>query len=471
MKKTKSFFKRLKGISSVLVVTAAVFFSGHGKNTKNNNNDARIYTQYYNDTNKSSISHSIHIVDPNYESIENNDYLINNISFNEVISESNDNMIPSFVDDDVNSEFINEVTAESNDDMIPSFVDEQYTIEESEFIEDTEIIQETSNNVTITFLEDLANYYGEELIYNANSNFVNDALNLVHDINKDNISNSYKYTYVTNLFNLSKEQLFATYQFIYELKVSFPQLSDKEIFCNFLACVFQKDKLDNIFISYARINHLSDSMMQNIVNNFCDSYILEITKDELMIKMMDALYYKLFYGISEEFMIDTILKEQDITLEQFDVVISSALCEAVPGSNIDVWCVIDTGLNRKQSKQFIKSAEKEFGEGKGNNIYYQFIKSGQFDVYTQGYYLRYYGKDKHDIPNYMAAVNALFRPTLIILDCLEFRGNGSSGSANNFEPVYRGNNYRHYFEEEDRIPIEEQDNYFVPKEDIARIRK
>lgn len=93
--------------------------------------------------------------------------------------------------------------------------------------------------------------------------------------------------------------------------------------------------------------------------------------------------------ITKEDKVAAILKKYNLSKEEFKVLCGIVLAEAESNSYEDAYAVINTIYNRTHSKNWVKSAERNYGKDKGTSLYYQAIKPGQFTVYKSGSYLRH----------------------------------------------------------------------------------
>lgn len=151
--------------------------------------------------------------------------------------------------------------------------------------------------------------------------------------------------------------------------------------------------------------------------------------------------------ITKEQKVADILKKYNLSKEEFKVLCGVVLAEAQSNSYEDAYAVINTIYNRTHSKNWVKSAERNYGKGKGTSLYYQAIKPGQFTVYKSGSYLRYVN-DTTSV-GYDAIIDFLYTEVLMH-NYLSFRSHnikikGSEAFSN------KGNNYFNVLTESNRI--------------------
>ena len=145
--------------------------------------------------------------------------------------------------------------------------------------------------------------------------------------------------------------------------------------------------------------------------------------------------------------VSQILEKYHLTEQQFKVLCGIVLSEAEHNSYEDAYAVINTIYNRIHSKNWVKSAEADFGKGKGTSLYYQAIKPNQFTVYASGSYKKYM-TDTESV-GYNAIIDFLFTEKTMH-NYLSFRSH--SIKVNNSEFYSKnGNNYFNEIKEENRI--------------------
>lgn len=109
---------------------------------------------------------------------------------------------------------------------------------------------------------------------------------------------------------------------------------------------------------------------------------------------------------SNEEKIDTILKRENITREEFDVIAATVMGEAAPESYEDAYAVINTFYNRTISKTWINEMIRATGIDNGNNLYAQITLVNQSEVYTTGRYKEFLGIEEG--PVYQAVIDFLY---------------------------------------------------------------
>lgn len=145
--------------------------------------------------------------------------------------------------------------------------------------------------------------------------------------------------------------------------------------------------------------------------------------------------------------ISYILDKYDLSKKQFKILCGIVLSEAEQNSYEDAYAVINTIYNRTQSKNWVNSVNRRYGQGKGVNLYYQAISPNQFTVYQSGAYL----KNVNNINNigYIAVIDFLYNEE-VMHNYLSFRSNSSK--INNYEKFSeKGNKYFNILELENRI--------------------
>ena len=145
--------------------------------------------------------------------------------------------------------------------------------------------------------------------------------------------------------------------------------------------------------------------------------------------------------------IDYILEKYNLSRNEFNTLTAICLSEAQAGSYEDAYAVINTIYNRTHSKNWVRSVNSYFGNGKGNNLYYQAISPNQFVVYQSGSYKGHLN-DTNSV-GYNAIIDFLYTEK-VMHDYLSFRAysikvNGSESFAKN------GNNYFNKIKDENRI--------------------
>lgn len=104
--------------------------------------------------------------------------------------------------------------------------------------------------------------------------------------------------------------------------------------------------------------------------------------------------------------IKEILARENLTQEQFDVIVATVIGEAAPGSYEDAYAVINTFYNRKISKTWINEVLRVTGVDNGDNLYAQITLINQSEVYTGGRYKEFLGVT--DVPAYQAVIDFLY---------------------------------------------------------------
>lgn len=168
---------------------------------------------------------------------------------------------------------------------------------------------------------------------------------------------------------------------------------------------------------------------------------LNIIVNEITYKTVDS-YTTV---ITQEDKIKVILEKYDLTKDQFNVLCAIVLSEAEGSSYEDAYAVINTIYNRTHSKNWVKSVSNYFGEGKGNNLYYQAISPNQFVVYEHGTYKKNLNNTKSI--GYEAIIDFLYTEN-IIHNYLSFRSHNikvkdsvafSENGNNYFNPIKESN--------------------------------
>lgn len=151
--------------------------------------------------------------------------------------------------------------------------------------------------------------------------------------------------------------------------------------------------------------------------------------------------------ISNELKLDYILKNYNLTMEEFKVLCGIVLSEAEGNSYEDAYAVINTIYNRTHAKNWVRSVNGHFGNGKGNSLYYQSISPGQFTVYKSGSYLRHINETNS--VGYKAILDFLYSEN-IMHNYLSFRSHSIkvSGSVSYSN---KGNNYFSELVSENRV--------------------
>lgn len=142
-----------------------------------------------------------------------------------------------------------------------------------------------------------------------------------------------------------------------------------------------------------------------------------------------------------------ILKNYNLTENEFKVLVGITLSEAEQNSYEDAYAVINTIYNRTHSKNWIKSVNSKFGDKKGESLYYQAISPNQFTVYKSGSYK----KHMNDISGegYRAIIDFLYSEK-IMHNYLSFRSH-SIKISNSESFSENGNNYFNILKEENRV--------------------
>jgi hypothetical protein len=151
--------------------------------------------------------------------------------------------------------------------------------------------------------------------------------------------------------------------------------------------------------------------------------------------------------ISNDEKLKYILKEYNLTKEQFNVLKAIVLSEAQGNSYEDAYAVINTIYNRTHSKAWVKSINNKFGKGTGRSLYYQAISPGQFTVYKSGAYKKHLNNTKS--VGYTAILDFLYTKD-IMHNYLSFRSH-SIKKKNSECFSSKGNNYFQELKEENRI--------------------
>ena len=142
-----------------------------------------------------------------------------------------------------------------------------------------------------------------------------------------------------------------------------------------------------------------------------------------------------------------ILKKYNLTNEEFKVLCGVVLSEAEGNSYEDAYAVINTIYNRTHAKNWVRSVNGHFGNGKGNSLYYQAISPGQFTVYKSGSYLRHVNETTTE--GYKAILDFLYSEQ-IMHNYLSFRSHSIKvSSSESFSK--NGNNYFNELKETNRI--------------------
>ncbi len=157
-----------------------------------------------------------------------------------------------------------------------------------------------------------------------------------------------------------------------------------------------------------------------------------------------------------------ILKKYDVTAEQFDTIVATILAEATFGNYNEAYNIAGIFLNRIFSYTYSNQVEQYYGEGTGQNIYYHCIIPGNFQVYENGMYLKFYQNE--EVKNYVGYQ--------AIIDCFyseevphNYVGIALPGSG--YGPILEGCNIEFYFpiSELDVIPLEERITYKIMHEE------
>ena len=151
--------------------------------------------------------------------------------------------------------------------------------------------------------------------------------------------------------------------------------------------------------------------------------------------------------ISNETKLKYILKNYNLTSEQFKVLCGIVLAEAEGNSYEDAYAVINTIYNRTHAKNWVRSVNNYFGKGKGTSLYYQAISPRQFTVYSGGSYKRHLNETKS--VGYKAILDFLYSEN-IMHNYLSFRSH-SIKVSNSESFSKKGNNYFSTLKETNRI--------------------
>lgn len=152
-------------------------------------------------------------------------------------------------------------------------------------------------------------------------------------------------------------------------------------------------------------------------------------------------------AITTEDKINYILDNYNLTNEQFKVVVAIVLSEAEGNSYEDAYAVINTIYNRTHSKNWVRSVNKYFGQGKGNSLYYQAISPNQFTVYRSGAYKKHLNNTKS--VGYQAIIDFLYTEK-VMHNYLSFRSHSIKVSGSETFST-KGNNYFNVMKEENRV--------------------
>lgn len=152
-------------------------------------------------------------------------------------------------------------------------------------------------------------------------------------------------------------------------------------------------------------------------------------------------------SLTNDAKIGIILEQYNLTKEQFDIITAIVLAESKANSYEDAYCVINTIFNRTNSEKWSSWVSNIFGNGLGNNLYYQVICPSQFVVYDSGIYLNY--MNASGLPGYQAVIDFLYTKEKKH-NYLSFVANGSDDS-DKVQLVENGNLYYNELTEEDAI--------------------
>ena len=151
--------------------------------------------------------------------------------------------------------------------------------------------------------------------------------------------------------------------------------------------------------------------------------------------------------ISNDIKINYILKNYNLTKEQFNILCAIVLSEAEGNSYEDAYAVINTIYNRTHAKNWVRSVNNYFGSGNGTSLYYQAISPNQFTVYASGSYKRHLNETNS--VGYKAILDFLYSEQ-IMHNYLSFRSHSIKvSSSESFSK--NGNNYFNQLKDESRI--------------------
>jgi len=153
--------------------------------------------------------------------------------------------------------------------------------------------------------------------------------------------------------------------------------------------------------------------------------------------------------------IQYILDRYNLTLEQFNIVKSIVMAEAMYDSYDDGYAVINTMYNRTLSKSNNNFVNYFYGEGAGRSLYYQAIAPNQFVVYQNGMYEK--NLTKNDGPVYDAIIDFLTTEK-IKHSYLNFLSANTNMTRAYEEFAHGGNKYFEELVESDLIVVEDNTN-------------
>ena len=172
-------------------------------------------------------------------------------------------------------------------------------------------------------------------------------------------------------------------------------------------------KKENTVTPNLNISYIPDDVIKNVIEDFGQYFI---NNPEIKLNINMAVYQKMVdLGViipqaSIQEKVDWILKNYNLTMSQFKVIIGVVLAEAGPNNYEECYAVINTIFNRSICSRWVNSANQYLGEGKGTNLYSQVINKNQFSVYFAGNkpYRFYTEETPETMPGVMAIIDFLY---------------------------------------------------------------
>ena len=187
-------------------------------------------------------------------------------------------------------------------------------------------------------------------------------------------------------------------------------------------------------------DYLTKDMLDKLLVSMCEGIVPEV-KFSSSDEALDYLYENEDRTYYEKMLI--IMVRDNLTYDQLDDICAGIVAEG--GDYYDEgYRVASVGYNRYHSVAFVNS----FGEG----LYTQFLAPSQFSVFSGSKpYLK--NKGRIDSPGYQGAID-MFYSRQTSIDCLSFRGLGTSVPASWESFMDNGNRFGCHQEESDKYKLE-----------------